>query len=515
MVLERATKGPVLSENLRNMIGVILEAGFQIESNAFKTLVELGSKDSLKPLVDEVLKVAGSVEPRPLFISADLVLKAAELLELSAVRPAEVETSLGAERSFAEEHESRIEIVSDPTGKLGTAGVFDDFLRYFRNRFEKMSGLFRQRIDTRSGGTIADALSSGTNGRGRFVCMVVDKREKGNRIFLTVDDYDEEAVVLVGDSNPSLWQTARRVSRDQVLFLETRKSSGKLLVAENIVLPEIPDHRPGRAQEEIYAVLLSDIHVGSKVFLEDEFRRVLGWLRGDVGDADQREIARRVKYVLIGGDLVDGIGVYPRQEVDLRVPDIYEQYRLAGKFVGEIPDHMGVVLIPGNHDAVRQALPQPAIPRDFAGPVYDSRSIVSLGDPSEVRLDGVDFLLFHGTSLMDIISSVPGFDYRRPVEVMEYQLRARHLAPEYGKNTPIGPESVDWLVVDHVPDVFISGHVHIPGSGVYRGTTIVNCGAWQGQTDYQKRMGLIPQPGLLPVINLQTLQVRMMDFRSD
>jgi len=28
-------------------------------------------------------------------------------------------------------------------------------------------------------------------------------------------------------------------------------------------------------------------------------------------------------------------------------------------------------------------------------------------------------------------------------------------------------------------------------------------------------MGLVPQPGLLPVINLQSLQVRMIDFRSE
>ncbi len=143
-----------MSENLRSAIGVILEAGFQIESDAFKTLVELGRDGSLKPLVDEVLKVAGSVEPRPLFISADLVLKAAEQLELGSSRQPKIETSLGAERVFSEEHESRLEVVFDPTGKLGTTGVFDDFLKYFRSRFEKMSELFRQRIDTRSGGTM-------------------------------------------------------------------------------------------------------------------------------------------------------------------------------------------------------------------------------------------------------------------------------------------------------------------------------------------------------------------------
>jgi DNA polymerase II small subunit len=41
----------------------------------------------------------------------------------------------------------------------------------------------------------------------------------------------------------------------------------------------------------------------------------------------------------------------------------------------------------------------------------------------------------------------------------------------------------------------------------------VNSGAWQGQTDYQKRMGLVPKPGILPVVNLQTLDVKMINFQ--
>ncbi|HEY5620048.1 MAG TPA: DNA-directed DNA polymerase II small subunit [Candidatus Bathyarchaeia archaeon] len=501
-----------MSEQMRKAVGLLLEAGFQVETDAFKALVEIGQEDQMNSLVKEVLKVAGAMEPRPISISKDLVLKAAEQLDLT--KAPVVETGLGRGRRFAEDVEPRLEIVSDPTGKLGTTGAFDDFLKYFRNRFEKMSALFRQRMDTRSAGTIADALSGGANGRARFICMVVDKREKGSRIFLTVDDYDDEATVLVGDQNPTLFQTARRIVRDQVVFLATKKSSGSLLIAEDIVLPEIPDRKPSRSPEEVYAVLISDTHIGSKVFLEDAFRRVLGWLKGDVGDVNQREVADRVKYVLICGDLVDGIGVYPRQEVDLAVQDIYEQYRLAAKFVGGIPEHMEVVMIPGNHDAVRQALPQPSISKDFAGPVYDARRIVSLGDPAEVRLHGVHFLLYHGTSLMDIVSSVPGLDYQQPVEIMEYQLRMRHLAPEYGKLTPIGPEAEDFLVVDRVPDVFQSGHIHVSGWGAYRGTTIVNSGAWQGQTDYQKRMGLEPKPGLLPIVNLKTLEVWPINFLS-
>ncbi len=443
-----------MSEEMKRAIGAILEAGFQMESDAFKALMEVGSAGQLDPLVREVLRVAGTVEPRPSSISRDLVLRAAEQLDLSGKGVETEHAGLGHARRFAEELESRLEVVSDPTGKLGTTGAFDDFLHYFRNRFDKMSLLFRQRMDTRNAGTISDALQGGSNGRGRFICMVLEKREKGDRIFLTVDDYEDEATVLVGRQNSTVYEMARKIVRDQVIYIQARKSAGPLLVAESIVLPEIPDRKPNHANEEIYAALISDVHVGSKVFLENEFRRVLSWLKGEIGTPNQREVAERV-----------------------------------------------------------QALPQPAISKDFAGPVYDSRKIVSLGDPAEVRLHGVQFLLYHGTSLMDILSGVPGLDYQRPVEAMEYQLRARHLSPEYGKMTPIGPEQEDFLVIDRVPDVFTSGHIHVSGAGLYRGTTIVNSGAWQGQTDYQKRMGLVPKPGILPVVNLKTLDVKMINFQ--
>src|SRR5437899_11794798 len=334
---------------MRRAVGTILEAGFQMESEAFKTLVEKGRDDSLKPLVDEVLKMASSVQPRPLFISADLVLKAAEQLDLGTVPAVPVE-GLGHGRRFAEDRESKLEVVFDPTGKLGTTGAFDDFLRYFRNRFEKMSGLLKQRMDTRNSGTIADALSASANSKTRFVCMIMDKREKPGKIFLTVDDTGDEATVLVTEQNQTVYQTARRLLRDQVLFIEAKKTNSQLLIGENILLPEIPERRPDRSKEEVYAVLISDIHIGSKQFLKEPFDRVLGWLKGELGTPEQREIAGRVKYVMIGGDLVDGIGVYPRQEMDLLIPNIHQQYSGSAKYIGQIPEHMSVVMIPGNHD---------------------------------------------------------------------------------------------------------------------------------------------------------------------
>src|SRR2546426_5266114 len=111
---------------MRRAVGTILEAGFQMESEAFKTLVEKGRDESLRPLVDEVLKMASLAQPRPLFISADLVLKAAEHLDLSAASPTLVE-GVGHGRRFAADRESGLVVGFGPTGELGATGGLDDF----------------------------------------------------------------------------------------------------------------------------------------------------------------------------------------------------------------------------------------------------------------------------------------------------------------------------------------------------------------------------------------------------
>jgi len=88
------------------------------------------------------------------------------------------------------------------------------------------------------------------------------------------------------------------------------------------------------------------------------------------------------------------------------------------------------------------------------------------------------------------------------------------LAPTYGQRTSIAPEKRDFLVVERVPDVFHAGHVHVNKYNTYRGTLIINSGTWQGQTEFQRRIGLVPTPGIAPIVNLQTLEVSPIDFSS-
>jgi DNA polymerase II small subunit len=248
------------------------------------------------------------------------------------------------------------------------------------------------------------------------------------------------------------------------------------------------------------------------MFMEKEFNRFVLWLNGKFGNENMRNIAGHVKYVVIAGDLVDGIGVYPGQMKELMIKDIYEQYREVSKLIEQIPDYIELTIIPGNHDAARKALPQPAIPRKYAEPLYEARRMYSLGNPCTVSLHEVELLLYHGRSLDDVAAVAPNVSFQTPDKAMKLLLQSRHLAPIYGERTPIAPENRDFTVIERVPDIFHAGHVHVLKCDTYRGTLIVNSGAWQGQTEYQKKMGLVPTPGIAPIVNLQTMQVATINF---
>ena len=120
--------------------------------------------------------------------------------------------------------------------------------------------------------------------------------------------------------------------------------------------------------------------------------------------------------------------------------------------------------------------------------------------------------MYHGRSLDDIITTAPDMTHNHPEKAMKLLLQTRHLAPLYGGKTPLSPESNDPLVIERVPDIFHAGHVHVLEYGNYRGVLVLNSGCWQGQTDYMRRNGVIPTPGKVPVVNLQTLEVTVVPF---
>ena len=493
-------------DHLRRLVQELAVAGYQLERSAYEYLQTMNESEASSFTKTLLMTVAENQFP-------SRILTKQELVEIRVPKSASALIAPSVSSTIpAKQISSRVDIVKDPSKELGTGGSIEDFSHYFRDRFGKLSKAFRQRADARDAQSLAVALKAMQNEKVKFLAMVLEKRERNQKLFLEVDDFEDSATVLVMPDDHTAYETAQKIPLDQVVCISAVRSKGDLFVAKEMVLPDIPDHKPRLADEEVWAVLLSDLHVGSKKLLADPLQRVFDWLNLRIGAPNQKAIAERTKYVVICGDIVDGIGVYPRQEQELAITDLYEQYREAAKYVGLIPDHIEVIVLPGNHDPVRQALPQPSIPQEFGEPLYESRQLISLGNPSQVALQGVNLLLHHGRSLDDVLAGVSGMSFTQPEKAMRLQLQCRHLASEYGNRTAIAPERTDHLVIEIVPDVFQSGHIHVVRHENYRGTQIINSGAWQAQTEYQRRVGLVPTPGILTAVNLRTLQVHLVNF---
>jgi len=512
-------------EKLQKAVETTIAAGYQLNSEAFEFLNKAAATDDPTALMNKALQRIEELREKPLFIDRSLlemVLKQPETIEEGQVQPQDKSLELSQQHltegksffhPYAKDVEANINVIEDPTSKLSSNGTIEEYLQYFQDRFKRIERLLRQRIDVKAATPILEALKSPAKTKLKIICMVTEKRESKQNIILTVEDPQARATILVTHNAPAeLHKKAQVLLPDQVVCMAAVKTRSNLFLAEDIIFPEVGQKPQRRAPEPIYAVLTSDMHVGSTKFNREAFNRFVLWLNGKYGNGRMKEIAGHVKYLLIAGDIVDGIGIYPNQVKELAIKDVHKQYRLAAKLIEQIPDYVEVIVSPGNHDAPRKALPQPAISGDFLKTLQEYRRVHSLGDPCLVSLHNVEVLIYHGRSLDDIIATAPGLDHEHPEKAMKLLLQSRHLAPLYGGKTMLSPENQDFLVIERVPDIFHAGHVHVVGYCNHRGVLIVNSGGWQEQTEYMQKLGLSPTPGKVPVVNLQTLEPTVLSF---
>ncbi|UCD26516.1 MAG: DNA-directed DNA polymerase II small subunit [Candidatus Bathyarchaeota archaeon] len=505
-------------EKLQRAVSFTIAAGYQLDKEAFDFLTTLSKKEDPLSLMERTIEKLAGLPENPLFVDRKLLEEMAKDVfqkgkPASSGSPRPILETRKSFRPYAKDTDANIKVLDDPTDKVCTTGSAEEYLQYFQDRFKKIKKILRRRIDTKSAMPISEALKAPVNSKVKIIGMVTEKRESKKRLFLKFEDLEASVTVLVPHNiGKEAMEKAQTLLLDQVICVSAIKGRNKLFIAKDFIWPDVPQKTPHKASLPVYAALISDLHTGSQMFMENEFNRFVSWLNGNFGNKHARNLASHVKYVVIAGDLVDGIGVYPGQMEELVIQDIYEQYREVAKLIAQIPDYIEVVIIPGNHDASRKALPQPAIPRDYAEPLYEARKMYSLGNPCTISLHEVELLLYHGRSLDDVAAVAPNVSVQTPNKSMKLLLQSRHLAPIYGERTPIAPETKDFIVIERVPDIFHAGHVHVLKCDTYRGTLLVNSGAWQGQTDYQKRMGVIPTPGIVPIVNLQTLHVSTINF---
>jgi len=395
-----------------------------------------------------------------------------------------------------------IEVANDVTGRSTGTGEYGDFVATFRDRYERLSAQLRGRVNHRPA-TAIDAMPGGSDAA--MVGMISDVRSTASGHWL-VELEDTTGVF------PCLVMKDRDIPVDELLTDEvvavegTLADDGGILFVDELYFPDVPrTYTPSTADRHVQAALVSDVHVGSQEFLAEEWSEFAAWLH--------TEEAAAVEYLLIAGDMVEGVGIYPDQDEELDVVDIYDQYELFSEYLKEVPGDVEIVMIPGNHDAVRLAEPQPGFDETLRDVMtaHDARIV---GNPATVTVEGVSILMYHGVSLDEVIAEFPEAkaSYDEPQRAMAHLLKKRHVAPQYGGHTRIAPEEQDYLVVDDVPDVFHTGHVHKLGLGTYHNVLTVNSGCWQAQTAFQESVNIDPDTSYAPIVSLDTLDLEVMSF---
>ncbi|MEM4589768.1 MAG: metallophosphoesterase [Candidatus Micrarchaeia archaeon] len=474
-------------------------------------LLKPGAAEALKELKDEQIreiieKIAALPSP---FISETDIRELTNQIK----KPDFVEVKRSSDfHPAAKEygHEFRIYEDHDITGKSKCKGELDDFVKYFNDRYRKIRDLFVSRTNVKF--PLIDIEKFGDVKVGdtvRVIGIVSSKTiTKNKHIMLQIEDPTGLLTILVlnNPDNKQVFEKSNRIVNDEILAFDIKKGTNLNILAD-VTWPDLPFKEKKKIEKEMAIAFISDIHVGSSHFMAKNFENMIKWLNGS---GPHKELAEKVGYLLLGGDLVDGIGIYPNQDKELIIKDVYEQYKVLNQFLELVPDHIKIIAIPGNHDAVRHAEPQPSLGEDILP--RDGRTY-SVGNPAFMNIEGLKVQMYHGYTMESLVQDVQGLSLARPEEIAIELLKTRSMSPIFDKSM-IVPEHQDYMFIEEI-DMFLTGHIHKIGYGEYRGCVIMNGGTWIDKTTaWQLRRGFSPTPAIMGIYDMHNARVSHVDFST-
>ena len=398
-----------------------------------------------------------------------------------------------------------------------------DFVDYFNNRYRALEKILKQHQELQNTISI-NKIGNKKEKESTSIIGIVNEKQltKNGNLMLLLEDPTGQKKVIINKNKPALFKEAKDIVLDEVIGVKG-VSVENIIFANNIIWPDVPSNKElKKMDEEKYVLFLSDTHVGSSKFLAEDFEKFLRWINCEIGNEQQRHIAKNVEYIFIAGDLVDGCGIYPEQDKELLTKDIHQQYKECAELLKQIPQHITLIICPGNHDALRLSEPQPVLSKDFAKPLHELNNVVMVSNPAYVNIHssgnfpGFDVMMYHGYSFDYFVTEVDSLrnqgGYDRADLIMKFLLKRRHLAPTHTSTLYIPDTKSDPLVVERVPDFFLSGHIHKTATINYRNTTLICGSCWQGKTIFQERVGHNPEPSRVPIVNLRTRDVRILKF---
>lgn len=412
-----------------------------------------------------------------------------------------------------EEDRFPVKILSSPAIPAKKVEVLD-FVKHFRARYQQMKKILESR-NLENLTTIRKIGASRENYT--IIAAVVKKRiTKNKNLFIEIEDPTGKTNVLVNQNKEEVFNQAKDLMPDDIVAFQVMGNQ-EMLFANNIFYPDAFLQEKRKIDEEVWVAFTSDIHIGSKMFLENYLMKFIKWINCETGDEKQKEIARKIKYLFLTGDNIDGVGRYPGQEHWLTIKDAKEQYKELARYLNMIRKDIKIIMCPGQHDAVWVGEPQPIVGEDWAPDLHKISNLTLVSNPALIEIaGGFKVLQYHGASMNTFIDEIEELrlnnGHMHPASVAKEILKRRHIAPVHGSVDYVPYEKEDPLVICQIPDVFATGDQHKADIAVYNNILLIASSCWQSITPFEEKVGNHPDPGKVPLLNLRTREIKILDF---
>lgn len=512
-----------------------LEKGFLLDKEVLKFLDEIGDIESVKLILENIKKYSETK-----IITCEILVHNAEkvnnlllsLPETTRQNFERLKIKLGLEIEISKEMVgpsvkiesiqksdtlNPVKILSVPPSRAKKIGV-QDFVGYFRERFSKMKTILQENSALPNLISI-DKIYGNRQGIS-VIGMVSGKRiTKNKNLLFEIEDMTGKIRVVVNSNKPEVYKKAENISLDSVLGF---RGSGnrEILFVNDIIFPDSVLNEKKNSPVEEYALFIGDLHFGSKRFLRKGFLKFIDFLNGKLPGTPEVD---KIKYLFIVGDLVTGIGNYPSQERDLEIINLEDQYLELAELLNRIRKDITIIVSPGNHDGVRLMEPQPLLDEKYAWPLYNLKNLIFTGNPATLNIavrknfPGFNVLAYHGFSYQFYANNIPYLVSKKamnvPEEIMKYLLKNRHLAPTH-TSVQYFPLEEDALMIKIIPDIFVSGHTHKSGVSYHNNIIVISVSCWESMTPYQEKFGNEPDHCKVPMLNLKTREIKILDFEE-
>lgn len=245
----------------------------------------------------------------------------------------------------ASETPSDITVHFDITGNSVTEGKMADINACFNDRLKSIRKLIIQnsklpRKHQEIGRLVAETSRyQGYENKAVAIGLVNEPRyTKNGHLMWGLEDETGEMTCLLtkrsGDDRDRAHEAIIEAGLmpDDVLGVSgTFSQTGDLFYVDDLHFPLETNHQKVSSEVGVSVAFLSDIHVGSKTFLEAQWHKMVRWFHTD-------PLAKTIKYLILSGDCVDGVGIYPGQDKELAIPDLFAQYTEFARLLELLPE---------------------------------------------------------------------------------------------------------------------------------------------------------------------------------